>query len=352
MKIPLLLAVFHAFLISIQGQSQTPVSNKKFRLEATITNADSLTEATVFAMGIVRFTQNKVRIENRKFVLEGEVDKPGLAIINTNKVRGGIGAWITSGLIKVTFEVRKDEKGYSLLQPITVEGPQESIDFLAQINLQNKIALSDLPELKMHMLISENTENYIKKHRHSYLSLFFLTTTLQILGTAKAKDLFTTLADSLQSSEEGILLKEEIEKAEKNAIGKTVPDFNMNDINGQLVHLSTAVKGPTLLVFWASWCGPCRHENSLLVKNQKKLDEKSVQLIGVSLDDDKKDWLRAIEKDKINHWLHLSSLKGGFKSDIAKEFKITGIPYLLLIDKDLKIRAVDYYEAMKLINAM
>jgi peroxiredoxin len=38
--------------------------------------------------------------------------------------------------------------------------------------------------------------------------------------------------------------------------------------------------------FWATWCGPCKHEMPLFVEAAKRYGEDRVQVIAVSLDDD------------------------------------------------------------------
>jgi thiol-disulfide isomerase/thioredoxin len=331
------------FLLFFFSVIHLNAQKKGFRLEGTITNADSLKEATIFTFGESTFKSNKVAIVNNKFVIEGEVEHPCLAIINTDKVRGGLGVWLTNDEIKVDFFVKKyEEDGYSLLQSQSVEGSQESKDYLFLINQMNEIRELEKNPLKQHLKICEETEKYILNHKDSYLSLSTLKSTIADCGTSKTRDLLSQLSKELVASSNGLALKDNLEKIEFNAIGKTITDFIMPNDKGQNVQISSVVKGMTVIAFWASWCGPCRAENRDFVKNKKLFDEKGVKIIGVSLDDDKEAWISAIAKDQAD-WLQLSDLKGQFDSKISKQFKITSIPYLLLIDKDMKIQAVGSY---------
>lgn len=94
-----------------------------------------------------------------------------------------------------------------------------------------------------------------------------------------------------------------------------------------------------LVDFWASWCGPCRKENPNLVKAYAKYHDKGFEIIGVSLDDKKESWLKAIEADKLV-WLHASDLKC-WKSDLAAEYGIKSIPTSFLVDAEGRIIAKD-----------
>jgi thiol-disulfide isomerase/thioredoxin len=66
----------------------------------------------------------------------------------------------------------------------------------------------------------------------------------------------------------------------------------MRDVNGKIKKISNLRGKYTLLEFWASWCGPCRRQNKSLVKIYKTYNSKGLNIIGISLDDNKKNGLK------------------------------------------------------------
>ena len=121
--------------------------------------------------------------------------------------------------------------------------------------------------------------------------------------------------------------------------GFDAPEIALPTVNGDTIHLSSLKGKIVLLDFWASWCGPCRGTNKKLVKLYPKFKEKGFEIFGVSLDDNKQNWKKAIQKDKIS-WLQVND-DGGWDAPTAFNWRIDAIPTSYLIDKEGKLIAMD-----------
>ena len=124
-------------------------------------------------------------------------------------------------------------------------------------------------------------------------------------------------------------------------IGKRFLDVQEPDTKGKLRRLSDyAGKGRWVLVdFWASWCGPCQEEMPNVVAAYKKYHDKGFEIVGLSFDADRDDWMNAIKTWNMP-WIHLSDLNY-WESKAGKVYKIEGIPDNVLIDPDGIIVARD-----------
>ncbi len=64
--------------------------------------------------------------------------------------------------------------------------------------------------------------------------------------------------------------------------GRQAPDFSAADINGKQYTLSGYKGTNVMLVFWATWCGPCIYEMPHLIRLRSELGEDKLAMLGLS----------------------------------------------------------------------
>ena len=120
----------------------------------------------------------------------------------------------------------------------------------------------------------------------------------------------------------------------ETAVGKQFKDFEMADVEGAMHSLSEyiAANEVTLIDFWASWCGPCRAEMPAVKAAYAAYKDKGFGIIGVSLDNNKEAWVKAIADLGIE-WPQLSDLQG-WNCAGAKLYGVNSIPATVLVNKE------------------
>ena len=120
-------------------------------------------------------------------------------------------------------------------------------------------------------------------------------------------------------------------------VGNTPPSFKIADPSGTIVDLSQEVAAHeyTLVMFWASWCHKCEQEIPNLVPMYQEMNPRGFGMVGVSVDQQKSAWTKAIADNQIP-WKNVSQLKG-WDAPITDDYKITQTPTYFLLDKEGKI---------------
>ena len=128
---------------------------------------------------------------------------------------------------------------------------------------------------------------------------------------------------------------------EATTVGAQYTDIEMPAPDGNTIKVSdyVAKNKYTLIDFWASWCGPCRAEMPTVVKAYTDYHAKGFEVVGVSLDNDKDAWVKAISQLKMP-WPQMSDLKG-WDCKGAQDYSIRSIPANVLVDQQGKIIAKD-----------
>ena len=194
------------------------------------------------------------------------------------------------------------------------------------------------------MKMMEGVEKVFKDERESLIPVAFLSEYQEMLGQDKLDSVLATKpvwsSHPIAKSLVDYFNHQKAQEAKKNAfIGQQFTDLEEADTDGKLPKLSEYVgKGKWVLVdFWASWCGPCMQEMPNVVAAYEKYHAKGFDVVGLSFDNKKEPWLKAIADQKMP-WTHLSDLKG-WRTVASGVYGVNSIPDNLLIDPQGKIVA-------------
>ena len=132
-------------------------------------------------------------------------------------------------------------------------------------------------------------------------------------------------------------LLEKIASVAKTTIGAVAPDFTFPNMDGNEVSLSSFKGKYVLIDFWASWCGPCRQESPNVQKQYQLYKDKGFEVVSVSIDKKEDAWRKAVKEDDIKGTLLLAK---DYKK-IMKDYVFSGIPYMVLLDKEGKVMALN-----------
>ena len=121
------------------------------------------------------------------------------------------------------------------------------------------------------------------------------------------------------------------------APGKPAPEIEGEDTHGQHFKLSDYRGKVVLLVFWASWCAPCRKQVPHELELAERFKDKPFAVLGVNLDHDEKLMRGAISELGIT-W---RNWRAGNADRIKARYGIQAIPLVLVVDEEGIIRAKD-----------
>lgn len=206
---------------------------------------------------------------------------------------------------------------------------------------QNQMKLQTLQQQfeKTMTEVGKKQEELFTTYKDSPVTAFMIASAMQQMDYSSLKARYEMLGETAKTCFYGQVIAMQLVAFKQVEPGAVAPDFKAATLNGDTLSLHGIKAKVKLVDFWASWCGPCRRENPNVRKIYQKYHDKGLEIIGVSLDNKKEEWAKAIKDDKIT-WPNISELKGN-NSEIAARYFVRGIPHTILLDENNRIIAKD-----------
>jgi peroxiredoxin len=276
-------------------------------------------------------------------------------------IRGSVPVFVEPG--EITVELYKDS-----IQASKVSGTKTNVAFkryIDEINplfksfyeIQNEmrnamvsrdsLGYKDLEEQlkEMETKFNDYQIDYTKSNPDSYISAMVLIQLVmnKAIDNEVAYEIYNGFSKTIKKTKSAIKIYElvapkEAEETEEAAqdgeviVGDKAPDFFAPNPNDIAVSLNKSLGKLTVLDFWASWCGPCRVDSPNLVKVYNTYKDKGLAIVGISLDQQKESWKKAIDNDQLD-WTNVSHLKR-WDDPIAAIYGVRSIPQLFLLDEN------------------
>jgi len=331
--------------------------------------------------GIWKEITDTACVENSKFLFKGNINELTAGWLCSNSLLDSnhyeIPIYIEPTAMKLVID-KNDPYAYKL-SGTNVEKESMELRNKLSANMKNRIqmqyrvneifnqiylhnedpALVDSLMKKVDQLRAENIINakqndsiqldFVKKHNSYQIAphLLFELAWNEIIPIDTVAAIYNDLPEQSKTTLLGKLALEQIKQAERALnkkdifAGDIAPDFTRVSMQGDTIKLSDyREKSCILLDFWASWCGPCI-EGIPDIKNIYNEHNKNLKIIGISLDQSREKWLKAINEHQIGLWTQILSAYDnnyfGNEMDLTEMYNIKIIPTYIFIDKQGKV---------------
>ncbi|MCP9612132.1 TlpA disulfide reductase family protein [Coprobacter tertius] len=183
------------------------------------------------------------------------------------------------------------------------------------------------------------TKKYIISNTGNISGVFVFIQNSFLFDPQEQREIISTSEPYFRKNHEIKSFEALLERTKNVEPGMPYIDIVMQNPSGHQVTLSDYIgNGKYVLIdFWASWCGPCRKQMPELKAIYNRFKSDKFELIGVSFDNNRQEWLRYIHDNHLT-WPQMSDLKG-WDSEVIMLYAIQGIPHTVLIDPSGKIVA-------------
>lgn len=231
--------------------------------------------------------------------------------------------------------------GNDFIRKISMGGLEGEIE---QAKTQGDLPKEQTKQRKLQETLAtreKEKNDFLDKYGNCLAAPYFIVMNLlKGIPAEETEAFYNRMGEKAKASPKGIELKESITRMKALAPGAKAPEFTLPTVTGESLSLQSLQGHIVILDFWASWCAPCIAEMPTVKDIYAQYKDEGLKVIGISMDNSKAAWRKAIDKIQIP-WMHVSSLKGMKRCPVAQLYQVYAIPKLYIIDKEGKIIAKD-----------
>ncbi|MBZ9730491.1 AhpC/TSA family protein [Salegentibacter sp. JZCK2] len=203
---------------------------------------------------------------------------------------------------------------------------------------KEKVVYQDFDKIS-EVELKKRQENFIKNNPNALISIRMLYEVSGTWGQKATARYFKLFPEEIQESSLGKRILSFLNNDSIPQIGEKYVDFELPAPNGEQLKFSELTGKVTLLQFWASTCEPSKMQNRDLKKLYRKYKSDGLEIVAVSRDIDKEEWVKSIKKDNLK-WPHLSSLEG-WEGAVFTNYGVRITPSNYLIDTEGKVAGIN-----------
>ena len=121
-------------------------------------------------------------------------------------------------------------------------------------------------------------------------------------------------------------------------IGKEAPSVSLQKLKGGAESFQDAINGKkAVMIFWATWCPHCREQLQAINASKAELDQKDIAVLLVNVGESKSQVEKFLKEKGYEFDVFMDT-----DSAAAELYQVLGIPTIVLIGSDGKVRDVQY----------